>query len=77
MTNRKDKPIGFRFVSAVAACLFIGSVVYVLVVGINLYVGAALAAAVPLCSLGRLVLRALLRMAPPYLRKRRSAPNAA
>ncbi len=46
MTNRKDKPIGFRFVSAVAACLFIGSVVYVLVVGINLYVGAALAAAV-------------------------------
>ncbi len=46
MANRKDKPIGIRFLSAIAACLFIGSLVYVLVVGINLYVGAALAAAV-------------------------------
>ncbi len=46
MRNRKNKTIGMRFLSAVGAFLLIGSVVYIFLAGINLYVGAALTAAV-------------------------------
>ncbi len=46
MGNRKDKPIGIRLLSSVAAFLLIGSAIYMLIVGINFYVGAVLVAAV-------------------------------
>lgn len=46
MGNRKDKPIGMRLLSSVAAFLLIGSAVYIFVAGINFFVGAVLAAAV-------------------------------
>ncbi len=46
MGNRKDRPVGLRFLTAVAAFLLIGAAAYVFVAGINLYVGAVLAASV-------------------------------
>ena len=46
MGNRKEKPIGLRLLSSVAAFMLIGAAVYIFVAGINLYAGAALAVAV-------------------------------
>lgn len=46
MGNRKEKPIGLRLLSSVAAFALIGAAVYLFLAGINFYVGAVLAAAV-------------------------------
>ncbi len=46
MGNRKDKPMGLRLLSSVAAFLLIGSVVYILVSGISFYSSAILVAAI-------------------------------
>ncbi len=46
MGNRKDRPVAMRFLCAVAAFLLIGAAVYVFVAGMDLYVGAVLAASV-------------------------------
>ena len=61
MGNRKDKPIGMRFVSTIATFLLIGSAIYIFVSGFTFYSGAVLSAAglgvgVPAVSAGEGVL---------------------
>lgn len=46
MENKKNRPIGMRLLLSVAAFLLIGSIVYILIAGINLYSGVILASAV-------------------------------
>ena len=64
MGNRKEKPIGMRLLSSIAAFLIIGSVIYIFVTGINFYVGVVLVAAilglgVPAVSAGESFLEAI------------------
>lgn len=46
MGNRRDKTIGNRLLSSVAAFVLVGSTIYIFVAGINFLAGAVLAAAV-------------------------------
>ena len=45
MRNRKDKPLKLRLLATVGSFLLIGSVIYIIVAGLNLYAGAVVAAA--------------------------------
>ncbi|GAA4363950.1 hypothetical protein [Kangiella marina] len=44
MGNRKDKPIRMRVLSSVASLMLLGSIVFVLIAGFNLYVTSMMAA---------------------------------
>ena len=46
MGNRKDKSLKLRLLTSVGSFLLIGSVIYMIVAGFNLFVGVAMAAAV-------------------------------
>lgn len=46
MANRKDRQIGLRLLSSLAAFLLIGVAVYILMAGMTLYAGVVLAASV-------------------------------
>lgn len=43
MVHRKDKPVGKRILSSVASLMFIGSLIFIVIAGFNLYVTSILA----------------------------------
>ncbi|WP_146205077.1 hypothetical protein [Kangiella spongicola] len=43
MAHRKDKPVGKRILSSVASLMFIGSLIFIVIAGFNLYVTTILA----------------------------------
>ncbi|MEM7193456.1 MAG: hypothetical protein AAF402_00810 [Pseudomonadota bacterium] len=72
MGNRKKKPIKFRLLSTLGSFLMLGAIVYILIAGFNLYVGAAIAASilslgVPSVSAGEGVLEVVLGFFESFL----------